>query len=400
MYTIIPLREQQIQISPETEAAVFRVERDLIRLDEKFKFGMFSQSLKAALKRIEAVSAVGIGGKRAPLAPLLWAEALADIGKARGNAGYLQSLSELHGQRISSEEAVAIYETLCFENALEWLADALESNASITTETVRTIHQLCKTGAATSCCEGFSTNARRGGFGTYRPPAPQVVPGLVQDVCDFVNKSLYGPITQASIMHFQFEGILPFDDMSDRVGLALSHAILLKRGVVGKRLFVPFSWAGYVSREQRKRFQSPYLEPSFLEDPNVNAAINRWSVYNARNTQVSVRLVNVFLDSMTKLEREWRGLLGKVTQQSALDSLVELFLGMPLLTASRAAAIIGKSFSATNDALARLETEGIIVKHDVNLKERVFVAESSFNLTCNLFEQLMSKRGNVKPAKA
>lgn len=66
----------------------------------------------------------------------------------------------------------------------------------------------------------------------YVPPAPEDVPELVADLCRFANHQAMPAVAQAGVLHAQFEAVHPYIDGNGRVGRALVHRILRRRGVV------------------------------------------------------------------------------------------------------------------------------------------------------------------------
>ena len=70
----------------------------------------------------------------------------------------------------------------------------------------------------------------------YVPPPPEAVPDLVADLCDFCNDDSLPAVAQAAIAHAQFETIHPFVDGNGRVGRALIHLVMRRRGVVSRVL--------------------------------------------------------------------------------------------------------------------------------------------------------------------
>jgi Fic family protein len=74
----------------------------------------------------------------------------------------------------------------------------------------------------------------------FVPPRPGLVEPLLADLVAFMNRSDLPPLAQAAIGHAQFETIHPFDDGNGRVGRALVHLLLRRRGLV-TRSVIPLS---------------------------------------------------------------------------------------------------------------------------------------------------------------
>ena len=77
-----------------------------------------------------------------------------------------------------------------------------------------------------------------------------------------MNGSLHAPLVQAALVHAQFETIHPFTDGNGRVGRALIHTVLARRGLAprqarldnpsgGSQATVPMSAGTEISRSSR-----------------------------------------------------------------------------------------------------------------------------------------------------
>src|SRR5699024_2660400 len=63
------------------------------------------------------------------------------------------------------------------------------------------------------------------------PPPPEEVPTLLADLVQYMAGATHSPIIQAALVHAQFETIHPFPDGNGRVGRALIHTVLTRRGL-------------------------------------------------------------------------------------------------------------------------------------------------------------------------
>ena len=66
----------------------------------------------------------------------------------------------------------------------------------------------------------------------FVPPPPEYVEELLEDLVAFMARDDMPAIIQAAVAHAQFETIHPFDDGNGRVGRAIIHIVLLRRGAV------------------------------------------------------------------------------------------------------------------------------------------------------------------------
>src|SRR4029079_1258548 len=74
------------------------------------------------------------------------------------------------------------------------------------------------------------------------PPPPETVPGYMDDLVTFADRSDMPALLQAAIAHAQFESIHPFTDGNGRIGRALINTILRRRGAT-TRVVVPLASA-------------------------------------------------------------------------------------------------------------------------------------------------------------
>src|SRR6266496_6004418 len=74
-------------------------------------------------------------------------------------------------------------------------------------------------------------NAYNPGRADFVPPPPELVKELLRDLVAFANRTDLPPVVQAAVAHAQFETIHPFADGNGRVGRALIHVVLRRRGL-------------------------------------------------------------------------------------------------------------------------------------------------------------------------
>jgi Fic family protein len=65
----------------------------------------------------------------------------------------------------------------------------------------------------------------------FVPPPPERVRSLMDDLAQYASGAVHAPLVQAGLVHAQFETIHPFTDGNGRVGRALIHTVLTRRGL-------------------------------------------------------------------------------------------------------------------------------------------------------------------------
>ncbi len=396
----VSLLDYSYKFSPSTDAVLFEAENQLIRIDEKFLSDDILQTIRVPLMAIEAISATS-HLKRSNI-PIISLIRTFNQFEDKVSFKFEQHLCEAMGQPATREMIELTKEAFCYMRALSWTSNTLKRNSDISIETVRYIHELCCSGSVRGGrCRGFRSGETESAFGgsadsisQILPPSPHRLANLMHSFCAFASSNTYSALGQASVAHFNFERIQPFDEYVDQTGLALAYAIFFRRGLLKSRLIVPFSWSGTANHSYREKALHPYYSPEFFEEKDLASGRNKWAVFNAKNTIIAVEVVSMFLDSVLVLNKKWRQQPIKISKGSTLDSLLRLLLGTPILTVSQAAKSLGKSFSAANDALSRLEKWGIVTSKAINNKERLFIAQESVDLTTKLTHRLMSAKSS------
>lgn len=91
----------------------------------------------------------------------------------------------------------------------------------------------------------------------FVPPPPHRVPELIDDLLIHLSGAAQSPLVQAALVHAQFETIHPFSDGNGRVGRALIHTVLARRGMTSSAV-LPISLVLATRREQYIRGLTDY----------------------------------------------------------------------------------------------------------------------------------------------
>ena len=229
----------------------------------------------------------------------------------------------------------------------------------------------------------------------YVPPPPDRVPELMHDLVDYVNTEHHSPLTQAAVAHAQFETIHPFGDGNGRAGRALIHVILRMRGLAPR--FVPpislvlSTWSdSYVEGLTAFRHDSP------ADSSQRDAALQLWLGTFTGATRRACDDAAEYGDRIDQLADEWNRKLGRYRSGSALDLLVQILPGVPLLTPEKAAQLLGRSPVAVRAAITQLLQAGILrLRPSSSPRSRVFEAPSVIHLLTSLERSLATPQGNT-----
>jgi len=200
------------------------------------------------------------------------------------------------------------------------------------------------------------------------PPADEV-PGLLDDLCEFMNRDDISPVAQAAIAHAQFETIHPFGDGNGRVGRCLIQVLFRRRGLA-PRLLSPISIVLGANRDA-------YI--SGLEAFRTGA-VDDWVRYFANATELAALSSRELAEEVEGLQSDWRALLQPVRADAAALALIDLLPRYPIVTAAAAEGEIHRSRRATITGLERLADAGILSRHRNQKKGDSWEAKELFAL--------------------
>jgi Fic family protein len=183
----------------------------------------------------------------------------------------------------------------------------------------------------------------------FIPAPPELVPELLEDLCEFCNRLDLPAAIQAAIAHVQFETIHPFFDGNGRVGRALILIVLRRRGVAESYLPpVSLALAGEADRYvaglgswrggDEDDWYGVFLEALFR------------AASGARR----------FAADVAGLQQRWMEQAGNPRRGSGPRRLIELLPSQPIVNVKTAAQLLGGSEERARQAIRRLEQAGVL----------------------------------------
>lgn len=208
----------------------------------------------------------------------------------------------------------------------------------------------------------------------YVPPPPEEVPPLLEDLVAFVNQANVPPLLQAGIVHAQIETIHPFADGNGRVGRALIHAVLRRRGVA-PAFVPPISTVLARSRDAYFASLAAWRHIGSADDPARDHSAEEWLGVFLDATRHACHEARSYLRSVSRLEADLRARAGAVRRGSSADLLLGSLPACPIFTVASAATMIGRSTVATCQAVNHLLQAGVVVQRNVD-KQRYRIFET------------------------
>lgn len=203
----------------------------------------------------------------------------------------------------------------------------------------------------------------------YVPPPPARLADLVDDLCEFLNRTDVPPVAQAAIGHAQFLTICPFFDGNGRTGRWLVHAVLRRHGLIGA-VIPPVSAIRASSRRVYYEELARYRESQFTGCCATFAAdITKAAIHAAR-----------LGEQCQRASLRWRAKLGHVRSGSAAERLLRVIFDQPVLDAKQAQSGLSVSDEAARLGLLTLERAGIIRRVGASPYDRLWMTEDALDL--------------------
>ncbi len=231
-------------------------------------------------------------------------------------------------------------------------------------------------------------NAYNPGRADFVPPPPEHVKALMDDLVTFMNRTDLPPVVQAAIAHAQFETIHPFTDGNGRVGRALIHVILRRRGLAPRyvppvSLVLAADGKAYVGGLKVFRDDRP-AEWILLFAQAIERAA-------AKASELAVRLA--------ELQEKWREQAGRPRRHSSAEALIVELPAHPIVTVATAQKFLGRSKQAVNEAIAVLAEKGVLHAITLAKRNRAWEARDLFDLINDVERELATSIDTDEPSR-
>jgi Fic family protein len=241
----------------------------------------------------------------------------------------------------------------------------------------------------------------------FVPPPSDRVPALMADLVEYMNGGVHAPLVQAAIVHAQFETVHPFTDGNGRVGRALIHAVLSRRGLT-RTAVVPVSLVLLTRSEEYVAGLTAYRYIGPPDSTAAQAGVAEWLRVFIDAVHVAARQALEFVDALAELHERWAqrhrdyrrtsGLRPQPRTDAAVARLLDLLPEVPVMTARTAQRLLDVSFPATRSALEELAEAGIVHRKQVDRGTTGYLARDVFTLLTYAERRLASTRWDTREA--
>ena len=377
------LSGRNFSLDGEVAADVADAETALTRLDASSVALADSEALAQLLLRAESVASSRIEGLEIGARRLLRADAARRLG--------------IEPRDVTAREILGNID------AMTWAVDTIGPGSAITVDTLLETHRRLLAGSRMEEHGGRVREVQNwiGGSGynpcsaSFVPPPPEVVDDLLADLVGFCNSDSLPVLAQAAVAHAQFETIHPFADGNGRTGRALVHMVLRRRGL-GLRILPPVSlilatWSqDYIEGLTGTRYVGA------AESSIARSGINRWIALFASACLRAVEDASHFEGQVREIQASWRERLGRARRDSAVNLLISVLPNAPVLTATTASELVGRSFPATSMAIERLVAAGVLAQVSVGRRNRAYEAPELIDAFTAFERRLASPEGDTR----
>jgi Fic family protein len=241
----------------------------------------------------------------------------------------------------------------------------------------------------------------------FVPPPPDRVPALMADLVDYMNGGVHAPLIQAAMVHAQFETVHPFADGNGRVGRALIHTVLGRRGLT-RTAVVPVSLVLLTRSEEYVAGLTAYRYVGAPDSEAAHAGVAGWIRVFLDAVKVAARQALEFADALDVQHGRWAqrhhdyrrrsGLRPQPRIDAAVARLLGLLPEVPVVTARAAERLLGVSFPAARHALEELAEVGIVHRKQVDRGTTGYLAREVFTLLTHAERRLASTRWDTREA--
>lgn len=238
----------------------------------------------------------------------------------------------------------------------------------------------------------------------FVPPAPTSLPALMADLVTYLNGASHSPIVQAGLAHAQFETIHPFTDGNGRVGRALIHTVLTRRGLTPDAV-LPVSLVLSTLRGDYVSGLTEYRHSEHPGTPGFHAAREAWLRVFCSAVMAAAEQANLLSAELAELRADWderltsartsSGKVRPVRSGSATALIVRDLPSTPVLTSETVQRVHNVSHVAAGKALEELQAAHIVEARSVR-GTRYFQAPELLDLVTRTERQLASTKFDTR----
>ena len=340
-----------IELRGELQALLSRADRALGRLDGSIRTLPHPDLFVAMYVRKEAVLSSQIEGTQSSLQDVLAAEA----------------------RVLSPDRPRDVDEVFNYVRAMNHGLERLEDRP-VSVRLLREIHAKLLAGARGRSLTPGELRTTQNWIGppestlaeaTFVPPPPHEVPGALGALERFLHEDTSFPLLiEVGLAHAQFETIHPFRDGNGRLGRLLITLMLCER----EALLKPVLYLSHFFRRHRQQYYE------HLQSVRDHGAWESWLAFFLRGVfEVSEQATQTARGILTLRERHRRIITDRLGRSAANGHRVlENLYRKPVVSVKEVRDMIGTTYPAANNVVARFVEHGILRELTGQRRNRIF----------------------------
>lgn len=239
----------------------------------------------------------------------------------------------------------------------------------------------------------------------FVPPPPDHVSALMDDLVSYAGGGVHAPLVQAALVHAQFETIHPYTDGNGRVGRALIHTVLTRRGLTPSAV-LPVSLVLLTRSDAYLDGLTAYRYTGAASSATAQDAVTEWLGTFLEAAELATDQVTRFASELAELRTQWTTLLSThrtalgiretPRSDSAVARLTEILPEAPLVTASTVQRMLNVSAPAAYKAVEELADAGVVTRKSLERGTTGYFARDVFELLTFAERRLASTRWDTR----
>ena len=298
-----------------------------------------------------------------------------------GTQSSLQDLLAAEAQVLTHDRPRDVAEVIAYVGALRYGLERL-ATLPVSVRLIREIHERLLTGVRGSHLTPGELRRSQNWLGptgctlaeaSFVPPPPEVVPDALADLERFLHKSSSLPLlVQIGVAHAHFETVHPFLDGNGRIGRLLITLLFCERETLSKPVL-------YLSHFFKRHRQTYYEQLQAVRD---RGDWEGWLAFFLRGVaEVSAEATETARRILALREADRERIAEHLSRAAGNGHRVlERLFERPIVSVNEIRDLIGTTYPAANQLVARLVDQGILLELTGRRRHRRFRYERYIRL--------------------
>ncbi len=199
----------------------------------------------------------------------------------------------------------------------------------------------------------------------FVPPPAIELPAVLEALAVYLQEEDdFPPLVRLAFIHYQFEAIHPFLDGNGRIGRLLLSLLVVHWGLLSLPLL-------HLSAYLEQRRQSYY---DLLLGVSQRDGWQLWVEFFLEGVRYQAQDTAARIKQIQDLQHKWHNLLYAHKESASAIRLTDSLFENPIVTVSRAQAILGMTYRGAQRVVTTLIEHGILTAFDERKYDRAYMA--------------------------